>query len=189
VSLCGESIRVVHPLFHEEGGGSTPTSPLQLHMGWMNVDTAIRLNETWHSRMPEFTSPPEKCKAIGAEYRGIYYAVSIWSDPVARRLNWTGRYELRRFAIAPDAPKNTASRMLRVMRLLIAQKRRDVKILMSYQDKESHLGTIYRAAGWIEVSDSAVPEEGWHSRVGRSRTQSNADKVRWETAARQGRPQ
>jgi hypothetical protein len=177
---CGESIRVVHPLFHEEGGGSIPTSPLQLHMGWISVDTAIRLNEAWHSRMPAFTSPPEKCKAIGAEYCGIYYAVSLWSDPVARRLNWTGRYELRRLAIAPDAPRYTASRMLRVMRLLIAQKRHDVKILMSYQDKESHLGTIYRAAGWSPVSDSAIPEEGWRSRDGRHLAQSNADKVRWE---------
>ena len=30
---CGERIRVVHPLFQVEGGGSIPTSPLQLTVG------------------------------------------------------------------------------------------------------------------------------------------------------------
>lgn len=178
--ICGESIRVVHPLFQTEGGGSTPTSPLQLHLGWMMVRDAVRLNERWHSTMPAFTSPEGKCKAIGAECGGRYYAVAIWSDPVARWLNWTGRYELRRLAIAPDAPRYTASRMLRVMRLLVARKMPAVKILISYQDKDAHMGTIYRAAGWRVVSDNAVPTEGWQSRPSRKTTQSNANKVRWE---------
>lgn len=180
--LSGESIRVVHPLFPTEGGGSIPTSPLQLHMGWMPVDEAVRLNAAWHSRLPAFTGLPEKCKAIGAECDGIYYAVSIWSDPVARRLNWTGRYELRRFAIAPDAPRYTASRMLRVMRLLIQRKPPNpgIERLISYQDLGVHTGTIYKAAGWTKVVESAVPTEGWHSRRGRNATQTNADKARWE---------
>jgi hypothetical protein len=194
---CGESIRVVHPLFPTEGGGSIPTSPLQLRMGWMKVRDAVRLNETWHSVLPDFTYPEQKCKAIGAEHKGIYYAVAIWSPPVARRLNWTGRYELRRLAIAPDAPRYTASRMLRVMRLLIERqpKLANVRTLISYQDKDSHLGTIYRAAGWREVNESAVPADGWQSRTQRSASQTNADKVRWEltlqvgdTAAQQSTP-
>lgn len=184
MNICGESIRVVHPLFPTEGGGSTPTSPLQLHMGWISMDVAVPLNELWHSRMPAFTSPPEKCKAIGAECEGVYFAAAIWSPPVARKLNWTGRYELRRFAIAPDAPRNTASRMLRVMRLLIARKMPDVAILMSYQDLDSHTGAIYRAAGWEKVAENVVPEEGWQSREGRASAQSNATKVRWECRVR-----
>jgi hypothetical protein len=179
----GDSIRVVHPLFREEGGGSIPTSPLQLRMGWIDMDKAVPLNELWHSRLPAFTSPHGKCKAIGAEYEGIYYASAIWSHPVARKLNWTGRYELRRFAIAHDAPEHTASRMLRIMRLLIAKKMQGVKILMSYQDKDSHMGTIYRAAGWLSVEPSA--EEWrcrWGTRPGRAKPQSSAVKVRWEYA-------
>lgn len=180
MDLSGDSIRVVHPLFHEEGGGSIPTSPLHLTFGWMDMDVAVPLNELWHSRLPAFTSPPEKCKVIGAECDGIYYATAIWSPPVARKLNWTGRYELRRFAIAADAPRYTASRMLRVMRLLIARRMPDVLILMSYQDKDSHMGTIYRAAGWVPVVENAVPTNGWHTRTGRAATQTNANKVRWE---------
>ena len=161
-----------------------PTSPLQFYMGWVSMKVALPLNELWHSRMPEFTSPPEKCKAIAAEHEGVYFAAAIWSPPVARKLNWTGRYELRRFAIAPDAPRNTASRMLRVMRLLITRDIPDVEILMSYQDLDSHTGAIYRAAGWEKVAENAVPEEGWQSRDGRAAAQSNATKVRWECRIR-----
>jgi hypothetical protein len=156
-------------------------------MGWIDMDVAVPLNELWHSRLPLFTSPPEKCKAIAAEHAGIFYAAAIWSPPVARKLNWTGRYELRRFAIAPDAPRHTASRMLRVMRLLIEQDMPDVAILMSYQDADSHLGTIYRAAGWVKVVESKVPVEGWSTRAGRAKAQTNANKVRWEYVIR--RPQ
>jgi len=180
VNACADSIRVVHPLFQAEGGGSIPTSALQFHMGWMNVKVAVILNHLWHSSLPVFTGLPEKCKAIGAVHDGLYHATAIWSHPVARKLNWTGRYELRRFAIGPEAPKNTASRMLRVMRLLVARKFPDVSILMSYQDKDSHMGTIYRAAGWLPVSDNEVPRDGWHTRQGRAATQTNAAKVRWE---------
>lgn len=149
-------------------------------MGWIDVKVAVILNRLWHSSLPVFTGLPEKCKAIVAEHGGLYYAAAIWSPPVARKLNWTGRYELRRFAISGDAPKNTASRMLRVMRLLVTRKFPDVEILISYQDKDSHMGTIYRAAGWVPVAENEVPAEGWHTRPGRAATQTNAAKVRWE---------
>lgn len=179
----GDGIRVVHPLFQAEGSGSTPTSPLQLHVGWTTVQVAIGLNELWHSRLPKFTYPPEKCKALCAEFDGVFYAAAIWSPPVARMLNNTGRYELRRFAIAPDAPQNTASRMLRIMRVLIERKMPEVCTLISYQDTEVHTGAIYRAAGWRPVVASAGGE--W---VRKNRTsgvaQSAAPKVRWELQIR-----
>jgi len=56
--------------------------------------------------------------------------------------------ELRRFAIAPDAPKNTASRVLAIMRTFIKRNRPEVCRLVSYQDVEAHAGTIYKASGW-----------------------------------------
>lgn len=174
-----DRIRVVHPLFQAEGGGSSPTSALQLHVGWTTVEQAMRLNEVWHSRLPRFTYPPGKCRAFCAEFDGLFYAAAIWSPPVARRLNHTGRYELRRLAIAPDAPRNTASRMLRVMRILIAREMPNVEILISYQDTEVHTGAIYRAAGWTARPSSRVPADGWTTRS-RDPSQSNADKVRWE---------
>jgi len=82
----GESIRVVHPLFQEEGGGSTPTSPLQLFIGRINQRLAMQLNEKWHSRLPDISNW-QNCDAYGAEYEGVFYAVAMWSIPSARALN------------------------------------------------------------------------------------------------------
>jgi hypothetical protein len=87
------------------------------------------------------------CEAYAAEHSNIYYAVALWGQPVARMLNGRGWYELRRMAIADDAPDNTASRMLRIMRLLIAKDRPEVVKLISYQDTEAHTGTIYKWLG------------------------------------------
>lgn len=183
MDIGGDSIRVVHPLFPAEGGGSIPTSPLQLHVGIVKMGVAKALNAAWHSRLPDFTSPPERCIGMAAEHDGRYYVASIWSPPVARNLNHQGIYELRRLAIAPDAPKNTASRMLRVMRLLIVRKKRDLKKLISYQDFGVHTGTIYKAAGWVAVrmdrgGEWARPSLGRHNRPAQAAT----PKVRWEYA-------
>jgi hypothetical protein len=86
---------------------------------------------------------------FAAEFAGIIYAVAIWSNPVAASLPQREWLELRRFAIAGDAPKNTASRMLAVMGRLIRESLPEVKKLISYQDEEAHAGTIYKAAGWV----------------------------------------
>src|SRR3990167_5029668 len=48
----GDSIRVVHPLFPTEGGGSIPTSPLQFHIGKIERKVFAKLNHAWHSRLP-----------------------------------------------------------------------------------------------------------------------------------------
>lgn len=183
---CGDSIRVMHPLFQAGEGGSIPTSPLQLCLGWMEPTLAVRLNELWHSRLPDFTAPLGRFQAIGAEHGGLFYAVAIWSWPVSRMLNRDrGKYyELRRLAIAPDAPKNTASRLLKVMRLMIRKDGPPAENLISYQDTSVHAGTIYRAAGWTAVRISAAEE--W-SRPSRSRikAQSAASKIRWQIPVRQ----
>jgi len=185
-NIGGESIRVVHPLFQEEGGGSTPTSPLQLYIGEISVVKAIDLNGLWHSRLPKVIrgniDRNRHSVCFGAEYAGTFYASAIWSTPVADNLLKTsGGYclELRRFAIANDAPKNTASRMLSVMVKLIRKKFPEIVRLVSYQDTAAHLGTIYKASGWRQTALSKG--RSW-SVNGRSRNpeQSIANKIRWE---------
>jgi len=178
MSERGESIRVVHPLFQEEGGGSIPTSPLQLHIGKIPILVARQLNLEWHSRMPELTNW-QACTAYGAVYGGMYFAVAIWGNPVAREYNGRNYWELRRMAISSDAPKNTASRMLRVMRLLIAKEKPEIVKFISYQDTEVHTGTIYKAAGWVIGGKKKNIGTGWNTR-NRPVMQSAADKVRWE---------
>jgi hypothetical protein len=182
VILGDDTARIVHPLFRAEGCGSVPASPLQLNIGEISLDKAISLNWLWHSRLPDVSkSNLQRVRHLvcyGAEYDGLYYAVAIWTDPIARLLNGRNWLELRRFAIANEAPKNTASRMLAVMAKLIKNKWPHIVRLISYQDCDVHQGTIYAAAGW---KAEAVNRSGDWVRDNRDRRVAQAPgmKVRW----------
>lgn len=189
MNSCGDSTRVVHPLFQTEDGGSIPTSPLQLHIGEVSVAKAIDLNALWHSRLPSVIrgniDRNRHSVCFAAEFDGVFYASAIWSSPVAGDLLTKGEYwlELRRFAIADDAPKNTASRMLSIMCRLIRARFPEIVRLISYQDTEAHAGTIYKAAGWSR--GKVVTDTNWglrRSPTGRVRNAVIAPgvKVRWE---------
>ncbi len=145
-----DGVRVAQPLFQEAGGGSLPTSALQLFIESIGIRPAVELNALWHSRLPIFdTGFCLNGWAYAASFEGVFYAVAIWSNPVAASLPQHEYLELRRFAIANDAPKNTASRMLAVMSRLIVKDFPKVIKMISYQDEETHAGTIYKAAGWV----------------------------------------
>ena len=187
----GDSIRVVHPLFQVEGGGSTPTSPLQLNIGEISIDVAIRLNGLWHSRLPSVVkSNVQRVRHLvcfGAEFDGVFYASAIWTDPIARMLNGRNWLELRRMAISDDAPKNTASRMIKIMTAKIEKMWPQVEKLISYQDCDVHTGTIYAASNW---SAEAENKSGEWSRKNRCRIgpQAPGKKVRWEKTIRRFEP-
>jgi len=94
-------------------------------------------------------------------------------------LNGRGFYELRRMAISDDAPKNTASRMLKIMRLNLCQSMPRLKKLISYQDTAVHKGTIYKASGWVPVS--ANKKSIWDRKSRRRHNhQDTGAKIRWE---------
>ena len=176
---CGDSIRVVHPLFQEEDDGSIPISPLQFHFGRIDRKTFSFLNEEWHSRLPIVTNCFEGI-CYGAEYKNMFYAVAWWSKPIAqnRLTNGSTIYELRRFAIADDAPKNTASKMLSFMKKDIKKLFPHIKRLISYQDTDAHYGTIYKASGWEQETEGNFTS--WENRKDFNRVdQSKSPKVRW----------
>lgn len=175
-----DDVRVTCPLFQAEYGGSTPTSALQLKIGKIPVRVAMALNRQWHSRLPEIGNGMQ-CFAFGAECNNRFYAVALWSTPVARLLNGLGFIELRRMAIADDAPKNTGSRMLRIMALLIKRERPDTLALISYQDTDVHTGTIYKAAGWTpRVMGDSQSKWSMPNRHRSNGPASQSVKVRWE---------
>ncbi len=187
MSVRAESIRVMCPLFYRaEEGGSIPTSALDLRLEQMEFPLAVQLNALWHSRLPRYgrgfiKNQTDLC--YGASYGGIWYAVAIWSNPVARNLPQQTWLELRRFAIAPDAPKNAASRLLAVMVRLVRTAKPLVERVVSYQDTESHTGCIYRAAGWSSTILSAGGEWDRPSRR-LPKAQSISPKRRWEKVIR-----
>jgi hypothetical protein len=142
-----EGVRVAHPLFQADGGGSIPTSALQLFFHRTDLKTARQLNQLWHSRLPVFGRPACRAAYV-AEFDGLFYAVAIWTNPLARKLPQLEFLELNRMAIAPDAPKNTASRMMAWMARDVGKGFPDVTNLISYQELDYHSGIIYRASGW-----------------------------------------
>lgn len=178
MKLRAGDVRVAYPLFQAEGGGSIPTSALQLRFEVIDRTTMEALNRKWHSRLPRLvTACP--CQAYyGAEFDGLWYAVAAWSQPVARMLpqDW---FELRRLAIADDAPKNTATRMIGWMVRDIRRRFPEVVRLVSYQDTAVHTGTIYKAAGWTATNIDAGGEWSRPSRL-RNAVQSGSPKQRWE---------
>jgi hypothetical protein len=149
----------------------------------VDVHRACTLNKHWHSRLPKVDWSNivrnKRYACFVAEYDDIAYAIGIWSSPVARLLADKNWLELRRMAISDDAPANTASRMLRIMRLEIIKTMPEIVNLISYQDTEAHKGTIYAAAGWKATQTSTVNGKGWNTRD-RAEMQTTSDKVRWE---------
>ena len=182
----GDELRDSTPLFRDVIGSSKPTSVNQLVLVECKATHACKLNAVWHSRFPKIDwsnvvrNTHSVCYVF--EYEGVAYAVAIWSSPIAgNRLKDGNRLlELRRMAVAPDAPKNCASRMLSIMRRKIELKFKDIIRLISYQDTEVHKGTIYKASGWRCASTQDVAVDWTTSKRKRAKAQSGAPKIRWE---------
>ncbi len=177
-----EDVRVAYPLFQAGGGGSSPTSALQLWFQPCSAEVAKRLTRAWHSRLPRLSMAT--CRVCySALYEDRYFAAAVWANPSSAMLDQTW-LELKRFSIAPDAPKNTATRMLGWMVRDIIKRFPDVPRLISYQDPAVHKGTIYRAANW--TCTGARPSGGFASAKTRYRKadQAPGPKVRWEKVIR-----
>lgn len=184
-----ESIeRSMHPLLQAGQGGSTPTSALALKFWKVERDMFVRFNQAWHSRLPRVGASQFRVCYAG-ECEGVVYVVAAWSNPVARLLPQQTWLELRRMAIADDAPKNTASRMMGWMTRDIRQRFPEVVKLISYQDCAAHKGTMYAASGWKRAENYVSRHRGWKpttawaSRFRAGRTdQAVSPRMRWELA-------
>ena len=147
---------------------------------------ACMLNELWHSKLPKIHSSNVVrnkhyvCYAI--KYKQAIIGVAIWSSPVAANRFKDGDklLELRRLALSDVCPRNTAS-------FVISSMIKDIKVrfpelirLVSYQDTEAHLGTIYKASNWTAAPIQTSLLDWTTSKRKRSSLQSTADKVRRE---------
>lgn len=182
--LCGDSVRITQETFQFPNGGLIPTSPLQFIFEKISAKAACDLNAKWHSRFPEIhwsnVVRNKKYICYAAKFEGVYFAVSIWSSPIARKLDANTVLELRRMAISEMCPKNTASRMLSWMRKDINKRFPDIKKLISYQDTGVHLGTIYKASGWKLINTMSKGVDWSSTGRKRNKPQSDSPKVRWE---------
>ncbi len=180
--------RSLNPLWQDDV--TPPSSVKELLLERCEVSVARRLNAAWHSRLPITQVGPWQF-AFAAHKSGWVYAVALWHNPSARGLpsHWL---ELRRLAVADDAPHCTASWMLSRMRRWFQANKPERERLISYQDTDVHTGTIYRAAGWeiahvakARVRDRSKPRKGTR-RDYRSNLNGvqpdGAQKIRWEVA-------
>lgn len=172
-------------LFDVEERLVPPSSPKQLQFKTTRAQTACLLNAQWHSRLPivDWSNVVRNTHYVCyvAEYESEFYATAIWSSPVAQNRFKNGKQmlELRRLAISPEAPRNTATRMLSFMRKDILTRFPDIALLVSYQDTEVHLGTIYKADNWVSAAESSGLSWNTEKRK-RNEEQSLAVKIRWE---------
>ena len=166
-----------------------PVKATQLAVDLCGTQHARTLIARWHSRLPTTQRGPW-IRAFRAHWNGYTYAVALWHNPSARTLpgHWA---ELRRMAVAPDAPPHTASRMLGEMAKWYRRNAAESERLISYQDCEVHTGTIYRAAGWTDAhrSEPRKRQRAGYARPGSKRDYRSsingeapdvAAKVRWE---------
>lgn len=189
-SICAISERVTRPLFLAGNGGSTPT--IALHCKELTFEAcekshAVEMVKKWHSRLPGCQAGPWQY-AFRAHKDDVTYAVALWNNPCTRSLpsHWL---ELRRMACAPDAPKNTPSRMIAWMVRYFQKTCPEREKVISYQDVDVHTGTIYKAAGWsVEYVSKPRIRDRSKKRVGTNRmyrTNKNgaapdsAGKARW----------
>lgn len=178
-----------HPLFQAGEGGSTPTSALQFTLVEVGMREARELNMKWHSMLPRTDLGNLLCGntsvAYAAEFEENYYAVAIWTQPIIRAMCDGQTIELRRLAISDEAPPNTASRMLGVMRRLVPRKFPQIRRMISYLAVDVHAGTIYRASGWKPVGEIVAARPQRFSNVNRATRatgplQTTSRKQRWE---------
>ncbi len=155
--------RLVHPLFPAEE--SAPPAASSLHFAPVTLATAKTLNRLWHSRFPEFGGGGMRA-AYAAEWGGVYYAVAIWTNPSSPKLPQRAWLMLKRWAIADDAPPQTASRMMSYMLRHLRRTFREVTTLVSYSDPQRHEGGIYRACSWEEgeTTPRLTGAKLWHNR-------------------------
>jgi hypothetical protein len=91
--------------------------------------------------------------------------VAIWTNPSSPKLPQLTWVMLKRWAIADDAPKNSASRM--DMWMFKDLRRRFPKAVMavSYSDPDTHDGGIYRACNWVEGETTIRRGQQWKNRT------------------------
>lgn len=110
------------------------------------VSHAREMISLWHSRLPKTQRGPWMY-SFRACSDDMTFAVALWNNPSARTLpgHWV---ELRRMAVSEDAPHCTASWFLAAMQKWFKANAPQHEKMISYQDEDVHLGTIYKAAGW-----------------------------------------
>jgi hypothetical protein len=159
------------------------TTPKSFKLKEIAPIIASRLNGIWHSRLP-IIKPSNIIRnknyiCFGLFIDELCYGIAIWSSPVSASLDFKSILELRRMALSPNCPKNTATWFLSKCIKQIKIRFPQIIKLISYQDTLVHKGTIYSAGNW--KANYKTKFSPWTTkRRKRNIEQAPTDKVRWE---------
>lgn len=157
--ISGDNATVAYPLFQEEGGGSIPTSPLQLKVKKINKLTAANSYKKWH-----YLGNTGFISTInyGAYYDGYLQGAISLGSPNAKRMKGYydentqgGWWEIKRLAMRDECPKNSESRFISVAEKLLRKTFKVVGIVTLADSGVGHEGTIYKAANYKYLGLSA----------------------------------
>ncbi len=100
--------------------------------------------------------------------------------PAAKAYNPDLIMELSRVFFVDEAPKNTESQALSIMRRHVRTWMPGIRLLVAYSDPaQGHMGTIYAADGWAPFGMTGKHYGyGWKNREGR-RDEQLSSKQRW----------
>ena len=175
-----KEIMIQEPLFWDRQFEIAKT-PKIMDLDVIKPQFASSLNSIWHSRLPAIhwsnIVRNRYYVCYGISYKGIWVGCAIWSSPVNQHFDIVKTLELRRMAISNLCPKNTATNIISRMIKDIEIRLPLVEKLISYQDTEVHLGTIYKASNWF--IDAETKFNTWGKSRKRAKDQSKADKIRW----------
>lgn len=167
-------------------GDNTDITVKDIVVEQTRAQIACMLNELWHSKLPDIhwsnvvRNKHYICYAF--KYKQAIIGVGIWSSPVAANRFKDGDklLELRRLALSDVCPRNTASFVIATMIKDIKERFPELIRLISYQDTEAHLGTIYKASNWTQAPQQTPLLDWTTSKRKRTPLQSTAAKIRWE---------
>jgi hypothetical protein len=100
--------------------------------------------------------------------------------PTSRKIDAQRILELTRMYFVDQAPANTESAALAMLRRFVRRWFQGIRLLLAYSDPaQGHRGTIYEADGWAPFGRTAPSHGcGWKSREGR-RDECVGSKLRW----------
>lgn len=146
-------------LFPEVDGGSTPTSALQLVIKPIELQAAMDCFRRWHylGDANIFAT-----RSFGVYVNNWLSGALSFGPPHATELmgyydrhTQSGWWEIVRFALRDDLPKNSESRSLAIAIKMLRHAENVVGIVTRADSGQNHTGTIYRAIGFTYLGLSA----------------------------------
>ena len=149
--------------FLPTGGGSNPTSPLNMYVRQVRHDTAAALYAEWHYlKDTAFIATIN----MGAYFDNILHGAISYGPPNATDMagfytrndqrHW---WEIKRLAMTDAAPRCSESRFISVSLRLLRKLYKVIGVISLADDSVGHKGTIYKASGFKYLGKTAPKKD------------------------------